>query len=250
MRRAVLECPMMVAVSTIRAVLLRSVFATTAVTLLGCATGTPVEAPSVAESPLPQVEPTPYRLQIGDRLGIRFWGNPELNEEVTIRPDGVISLPFVDEVQAAGLTPAELDAELTRRYTGELARPEITVMVLDFPSHKVFVGGEVGRRGSVELTGRLTLLQAIQEAGGFQITARRDQVLLIRSLSEGEIIARSIDLRPVLSGANPAADIPLQPLDVVFVPRTKIENVKLFIEEYIFGLLPIGAATTIRVLEN
>lgn len=217
---------------------------------LGCAARTPITAPTLAERPLPPAAPQPYRLQVGDLIAIRFWGNPELDEEVTIRPDNRISLPFVDEVEAAGRTPAELDAELTRRYTGELARPEITVIVRQFSGQRVFIGGEVNNQGALPLTGPVTLLQAVQEAGGFRTSARRRQVLLIRTTPEGERIARSLDLRPVLSGAEPGADIALHPSDIIFVPRTKITNVNLFVQQYIDDLLPVQPLLTLPLYEE
>ncbi len=231
----------------------RSVFRSLPALLLGlaafgCAARTPVEAPSVVLDPLPKVEPLPYRLAAGDLLSIKFWGNPELDQAVRIRPDGGISLPFVDEVPAAGLTPAELDAELTRRYTGELARPEITVIVDEFAGQRVFVGGEVEEQGPVSLEGNMSLLQAVHEAGGFLTSARRKQVLLIRTLHDGRRIARSIDVRSVLSGADPGADVSLQPSDIIFVPRTKITNVTLFVDQYVYGVLGIRPILTIPLI--
>lgn len=190
------------------------------------------------DTPLPPVEFQPYRLQVGDLISVVFWGNPDLNQDVTIRPDGQISLPFVDEVQAAGLTPAQLDDELTGRYTGELARPEITIIVRDVPSNRVFVGGEVAQPGAYALVGTVTLAQVVHEAGGFLSSARRGEILLIRTEPTGERFARSVDLLPVLSGKNPAADVSLKPFDVVFVPRTKITNFGLFVDQYVNQIVP------------
>jgi len=216
---------------------------------LACSARTPIHAPSVAVEPLPAVEPEPYRLGMGDVVAVRFWGSPELDEEVRIRPDGMISLPFIDEVVAAGRTPAELDAELTRRYTGELAEPEITVILRETGSRRVYVGGEVERQGVVELGGPLTLVQAIQEVGGFLTTARRKQVLLIRTTPE-QRIARAIDVRPILSGRDLSHDVLLQPSDVIFVPRTKITNVNLFVDQYVTSIVPLRPVLTIPVFDE
>lgn len=217
------------------------------VAIAGCSARTPVSAPDIRVSPLPPVEPEPYRLQVGDLLSVQFWGSPELDQEVRILPDGSISLPFVDQVQAQDRTLMELDDELTRRYSKELTRAEITVMVREIGSYKVYVGGEVAGQGVVPLIGRMSVFQAITEAGGFLTTARRRQVLLIRTERSGERHARSLDLRQVQSGANPAADIVLQPSDIVFVPRTKITNVNLFVSQYIDQLLPIRPVATIEL---
>lgn len=216
----------------------------------GCASRTPVAAPSITLSPLPASQPIAYRLQDGDVLDIKFWGNAELDQEVTVRPDGQISLPFVDEVHAAGLTPSELDADLTRRYTGELAKPEITVIVKQASGQVIYVGGEVGNQQLLPLVGPLTMFQAIQAAGGFKTTAYRRQVVLIRSLPDGQRVARSVDLMPVLSGANPAADPPLQASDIVFVPRTRISSANLFVDQYIFQMLGVRPILTIPLVED
>ena len=217
---------------------------------LGCASKTPSLAPSVIQEPFPTEGPAPYVLQAGDMIGIRFWDNPELDEEMTIRPDGMISMPFIDEVQAAGRTPNELDEELTRLYQQELARPTITVIVRDAVGQQVFVGGEVREKGVYDMRGKLTVFQAIQMAGDFQPTAYRAEVLVIRTRPDGTRIARTLDLNPVLSGANPNADMLLQAWDVVFVPRKKITTFDLFAQQYIepiYRLLPIRVVGTVEV---
>lgn len=207
-------------------------------TLVGCSARTPIEAPRLAETPLPPADPLPYRLQPGDLIAVKFWGSAELDEEQRIRPDGQISMPFVDEVRAAGLTPEELDAELTERYSTELHHPRLTVIVREASQSRVFIGGEVKTQGVYQLIGRVTMLQAIQQAGGFLTTARLREVLLIRDLAEGRI-ARSVDLRPVMSGADLTADLQLQPGDVLFVPRSRIESLNLFIDSYIDDVVPL-----------
>ena len=105
-------------------------------------------------------------------------------------------------------------------------------------SNVVWVGGEVEEQGTVEIRGQLTLMQALTEAGGLLTTSREKEILLIRTLESGERIARMVDMRPVRSGADPTADVPLQPLDIVFVPRTKIENLALT-TDYIYRIIPV-----------
>ena len=94
-----------------------------------------------------------YKLQVGDALSIKFYRNPELDQNVVIRPDGRISLLFLDDIKAAGLTPAQLDEEITRRFTGELAVPDIAVIVTELGGHNVFVDGEVFKPSMVKLSG-------------------------------------------------------------------------------------------------
>lgn len=207
--------------------------------LTGCAARTPVAAPLLSVEPLPPLGPVEYRLQAGDLIAVRFWGSQELDEEVRVRPDGRVSLPFVDDIGAAGRTPAELDALLESHYASELRDPHITVIVREASPPRAFIGGEVGIQGAVELAESTTLFQAIQQAGGFTTTARRRQVVLIRSFPDGARQARAIDLRPVLSGAAPERDPRLAQGDIVFVPRTRIENVNLFVDQYIDDIVPL-----------
>jgi protein involved in polysaccharide export with SLBB domain len=195
--------------------------------------------PTLAENPQPALEP--YILQVGDELSIKFYTNPELNEEVKIRPDGMISLQLIDDVPAVGLSPSQLDAELTRRYTGELADPQVTVIVKVTFGQRIYVAGEVGKQGVLPLVGGMTLYQALHDAGGFTETAHRKQVLLIRKGTDGTPVAKVIDARPIEDGGNPALDVPLRPLDIVFVPRSKIAQVDLFVKQYIRDALPIQA---------
>lgn len=195
--------------------------------------------PTLAENPRPA--PAPYLLQVGDELAIKFYTNPELNEDVKVRPDGMISLQLIDDVVAAGRSPAELDADLTKRYTGELADPQVSVIVRRSGLNRIYIDGEIGKPGTVTLAGGMTLYQAIQRAGGLLETAHRAQIILIRKGPDGQPVGRAIDIRPIQRGANPALDIPMRPLDMVFVPRSKIAEVDLFVKQWIRDALPISA---------
>jgi polysaccharide biosynthesis/export protein len=207
--------------------------------LSGCTTYTPVGAPTLAQEPLPPPRAAAYKMMPGDVLSIRFYGNAELNEDVPIRPDGAISLPFVGDVKAAGLSPAELDEDLTKRFTGELRTPRIVVVVKEFGSQRVWVGGEVSKPGMIAMRGPLGLFAALQEAGGLLPSARRQQIVLIRPDTGGRPLGRTIDIRPLESGAGPDQDVQLQAMDVVFVPRNHISSVDVFVDQYIKQLLPI-----------
>lgn len=205
--------------------------------------------PEVTLASAPQTLPGPYRMQVGDLLNVRFYRNPDLDQEVMVRPDGMISLPYLDDVAAAGYSPAELDAELTRRYTGELANPDLTVIVVSFGGQKVYVGGEVTKEGVYDMIAGLTVFQAITLASGFNDFARRDQVVLIRRDAKGRPSGRAIDLRPVANGEDTSLDVPLQPYDIVHVPRSAIGNVTMWVNQYVREMLPInpssvGAAAT------
>jgi polysaccharide export outer membrane protein len=194
--------------------------------------------PTLADNPRPPL--TPYVIAVGDELSIKFYTNPELNEDVVVRPDGMISLQLIDDVPAAGRSPKDLDADLTKRYTGELADPQISVILKKSLGHRMYVDGQVGHPGEIVVMGDMTLYQAIAQAGGLLETAHRKQIILIRRGDDGKPYGRVIDIRPIQSGADPGVDVPVQPLDVVYVPRSKIAEVDLFVKQYIRDALPIS----------
>lgn len=186
-----------------------------------------------------------YRLQPGDELDIRFYYNPELNSSVLIRPDGRISLPLANEVQAAGLSPSALAQRLRTAYEQELRRPELTVIVRSFNSQKVFVGGEVASPGVVQALGPLTVLQSVTQAGGFKETARLNEVLIIRrDPSVPDPIVIPVDIAAVVDGSRTNQDIALMPFDIVYVPKSDIANVNKFVDQYIRQNIPFGFGLT------
>jgi len=203
----------------------------------GCATnqaGTKADNPVLTAAP---EKPPQYFIQSGDQLQIKFFYNPELNETIIVRPDGKISLQLVDEVQAAGLTPAQLDDFLTDRYSKELKKPAITVIVGSFASQRVYVGGEVNRQGLVELTGGMTALQAVVSAGGLKETGDPEAAIIIRKGPDNQPVPVRVNLKSALSGETPDALVQLRPYDVVYIPKTWIAGANKFVREYVQDLL-------------
>src|SRR5687767_10802155 len=109
-----------------------------------------------------------YLMQPGDVLDIKFFYHPDLNETLPIRPDGRFSAALVNDVQAAGRTVSELRAELMQLYGATLNNPELAVIVREFAARRIYVGGEVNSPSLLRVPGRLSLLQAIFEAGGLK----------------------------------------------------------------------------------
>ena len=134
-------------------------------------------APMPMEADFPK--PVAYTIQPGDSLDIKFFYNPELNESVIVRPDGKISLQLIDDIKASGLAPSELDALLTKNYSKELRKPELTVIVRSFVSQRIFVGGEVNRPGLIPLAAGMSPVQAVFQAGGLKDTAQLKETILI-----------------------------------------------------------------------
>jgi protein involved in polysaccharide export with SLBB domain len=180
-----------------------------------------------------------YLIQPGDSLDIKFFYNPELNDLVVVRPDGRISLQLAPEIQAAGLTPAQLTSALETKYEKELANPGITIIVRSFSSQRVYVDGEVNKPGMVALLGPLTVLQSIAEAGGVKDTAKTDRVLIIRKSKDNKPQAIEVNLDEIRKAADESQNVLLAPYDVVFVPKSTIANVNQFIDQYIRRNIPI-----------
>lgn len=180
-----------------------------------------------------------FILQPGDTVSIKFFYNPELNETVLIRPDGKISLQLIPELEATGLRPAELRSLISEQYSGILRRPEVAVMVQDFGGRKVYVGGEVGRPGVFPLVGRTTVLQAIFEAGGFRDTAEPRSIVVVSKKGNGPV-ARIVNVHDALKGEGDLQDPVIAPLDIVYVPRTTIAKINLFVDQYIKNVLPFS----------
>ncbi len=187
-----------------------------------------------------------YLLQPGDSLDVKFFYNPEMNETgLIIRPDGRISLQLASDVMAAGLTPAQLTETLKNRYAKELANTEgITVIVRTFSSQRVYVDGEVGKPGMVDLVGQLTVLQAVAVAGGFKDSARTGEVIVIRKAPEKKPYTIVVDLDKTRYGEDRNQDIALMPYDIVYVPKSSIANLNQFVDLYIRKNIPVSFGFT------
>jgi protein involved in polysaccharide export with SLBB domain len=210
------------------------VITATALLLVSCATPQPAMMEQPPASALSTQTPPEYVIQQGDQLDIKFFYNPELNESVTVRPDGMISLQLVDDIRAAGLRPAELDAEITNQYSRELKKPLVTVIVRSFTSQKVFVGGEVNGQGLIDLRPGMTPLQAVLNAGGFKDTANPTAAIIIRKGVDKRPMPIRVNLKDALFGGEVGQ---LQPYDVVYVPKSFIAEANLFVNQYIEKLL-------------
>lgn len=186
-----------------------------------------------------------YALQAGDELDLAFFKTPELNTTTTIRPDGKIALQLVGDVPAAGLQPGELADALARRYASELRSPRINVNVRRFGGQRVYIGGEVAKPGMVQLDNLTTVLQAIYQAGGFKDSAQPAGVVLIRRGAGGVAVGTELDLSSVRT--HPEADRMLQPFDIVYVPKSRIAKLDVFVDQYIRQLWPLQPSIGIGV---
>jgi protein involved in polysaccharide export with SLBB domain len=195
------------------------------------------DSPRISEKSAEHPKPE-YILQIGDYMDIKFLYDPQLNEGVRIRPDGRISLQIVDEVEAAGLTPAQLDKMLTEKYSRVLTKPEVAVIVREFAGQKIYVGGEVASPGIINLNLHMTALEAIFSAGGFRDTAEPGSVIVLSRSPENTRIVRKVDLKNSLAGNPSEYNVVLKPFDVVYVPKTTISKANKFVEQYLTRMIP------------
>jgi protein involved in polysaccharide export with SLBB domain len=187
-----------------------------------------VGAPGTLAPPSPQE----YRIAIGDKITVKLFYNPDLNQEVVVRPDGKISLLLVHEMNAVGLTPSALTDRLTESYSKQLQQPEISVMVNSFAGEKVFVGGEVGGPGPKDIVGPTTVLEAITMAGGFKDTARMNEVIIIRRDENNKPYQIAVNLRDAMKGIDLNQNIYVQAHDIILVPKSNIADVNLWISQY------------------
>ena len=213
-------------------------------------------------------------LKEGDYFDLRFIYNPELNIGARIRSDGKVSLPLLGDIQAAGLTPAGFRQDLIRRYSRDIRRPDIALILgvnpnafpLDIAAKKiydqgrfitvtlnksagafVFVGGEVGTPKLVPFEGNLTVLQAIVAAGGKKESSDLSRVVILRRGQFDRAEWLQTDLVSPAQGRDLKNDVALRAGDVVIVPLSGIAQVGLFVKQWIRDVIPLYGSYNINL---
>jgi polysaccharide export outer membrane protein len=158
-----------------------------------------------------------YLIGPGDKLSIDVWKEPDLSKQVTVRLDGKISLPLIEDVVAAGLTSAQLRTQLTEKYGQYADSPVVSVTVLESHSKKIYLLGKVTKPGESELQKEMTVVQAISLAGGLTEWADTSAIRLIRKIKGVEKTFR-VDYDAIISGKDVTQNVQLQPEDMIFVP--------------------------------
>ena len=165
----------------------------------------------------PQRLPEGYRIGAGDVLQIAVWKEADASvPEVVVRADGKISVPLVKEIDVLGLTPKDLEKLLTERLSKLINDPDVTVVAKKINSLKVYLSGGVRKEGSIPLLGPMTVLQAINEAGGLTEYAKRKKIYILRP-EGGKQVRVPFDYQAVIKGDRP--DTPLRPDDMIVVPN-------------------------------
>lgn len=203
------------------------------------ATGEEGTAEKARPLPLEYSSEGPYLLRRGDKVLINVLFYPELETTSIVRPDGMITAPGVGDVPSLGRRPEEVAADIEAFYSRTLRDPTTTLNVVAFGERRAYVVGEVYKPGAIDLEQRMTLTQALATTGSPTRAAKLGTVILLRRKSENTANAYRLDLRGVLEGKSLAADVVLQPDDVVYVPPSLISNIENFVHMTFEGLIPI-----------
>ncbi len=196
------------------------------------------------ETPVTIRKSSGYIVGDEDTLYISVWQNKDLDQEVVVRPDGMISFPLVGDIAAVGRYISEVDDELTERLKEYVKYPDVSISVRKLGGKKVMVLGEVGSPGVYMVTGKSTLLEAISLAGGFTTHSVASSVIVIRGGFKNPKGMR-INLGRALLKADTSKNIALKPEDIIYVPKKFIANVNYFVSQMI-GPIAQGAYSTER----
>ena len=190
----------------------------------------------------------PYLLQPGDIVELHTPLAPDLDEQVAVGPDGTLTFHYSDPIQASGRTLPDVTAQVRDKYCKDVLEcrsktSDVKVTLRNFVGTRVYVFGEVGSPSEIVSTGQISAVQAITRAGGLRITAQSSQALLVRRDAENRPHVYSIEIAKALNGRDPGADVLLQPLDIIYVPRGRLGNVSMAFE-FIRNALPFSIGTS------
>jgi len=173
---------------------------------------------ATAQAPPPVENPAAsYVIGPDDVLSVLFWRDKDMSVDVVVRPDGKISLPLVNDIQAGGLTPGQLRDNVNTIARRFLEEPSVTVVVKQINSRKLFITGQVEKPGPYPMSGTTTVLQLISMAGGLKEFTDGKRILIMRT-KDGKQTGRMFNYREVTSGKHLEQNIELHPGDTVVVP--------------------------------
>lgn len=189
-----------------------------------------------------------YRFFPGDSIDVTVHTAPELSRTALIGPDGRVSLPLLANVMVADRTDAEIANVIADAYAAEMLRdPIVEVRRASLGPQKIIVGGQVNSPGLVEMPSAIGALEAIMLAGGFQDTAARGDVVVLRRAPGGGLMMRTVNMHRALDGQPDADMIQLRRHDIVFVPRSTVAEVTNFMQQYVYGVLPLDQALSFAI---
>ena len=174
-------------------------------------------AAEASSAPASEASSSTYVIGASDVLAVTVWKEPTLSGSILVRPDGMISLALLGDVKAAGLTPLQLSDQITLKLKKYIQEPKVSVVVAEIHSKKVFLLGEVGKKGPVDMTPGMTLLEAISAAGGLTDFANQKKIYILRIEKPGSQTKIPVKYKDALKGVT-SANIALQPGDTIIVP--------------------------------
>jgi polysaccharide export outer membrane protein len=177
-----------------------------------------------------------YTLRAGDVIELQYRYTPELNQTVTVLPDGYVNLNLVGEIRVNDLTLTQAHDLILERARAHLNEPELNLILKEFQKPYVVVAGEVARPGRLDLRENTTAMQAVLLTGGFTQAAQSGQILLFRKINGSDAEVRVLNLSKLRKTADLEKDIQLESGDMLFVPRDKVEKVARFIKLANLGL--------------
>jgi polysaccharide export outer membrane protein len=183
--------------------------------------GAQPQAAGSEQTPTPAAPPpgagATYIIQPGDVLEVQVWKETEVSKQVPVRPDGKISLPLINDVQAAGLTAAQLTSDLSEKFKKFISEPQVTVIVTQVNSQRIYVMGEVARGGTYPLLPGMSVLQGLSDAGGFTPFANPKKIYVLRDQG-GKQLKLPFNYNAVVKGKAPEQNVPLMAGDTIVVP--------------------------------
>src|SRR6202007_2218331 len=174
-------------------------------------------ATSKPESAVQSVADPDYKIGPRDLLRVDLWKEPDISRTIPVRPDGKVSLPLLNDVQAAGLTAMQLAGALRESLSKYLTSPQVTVTVTEINSRRVYITGEVTRAGAIPLLPNMTVLQALSSAGGFTQFAKLKNIYVLRT-EDGKQVKHPFNYKEVVKGNLAEQNILLQPGETLVAP--------------------------------
>jgi polysaccharide export outer membrane protein len=170
-----------------------------------------------------------YRLRMSDVVTISFAFAPEFDQEVSVQPDGFITLKGVEQIYVEGTTVPVLRETLRAAYASTLHEPEVTIALKDFDKPYFIATGQLVRPGKYELRADITVTEAVAIAGGFNEGAKHSQVVLFRRVSDDVVESHLLDVKSMLKSRDLKEDIHLKSGDLVYVPQNTISKIRRYL---------------------
>ena len=189
----------------------------------------PAPTPTTRTGPVLEQRHPRYALERDDVILLTFPLSPELNQTVTVQPDGYINLQSAGSVYVQGMTVPDLVSAVKGAYKGILHEPIVEADLTDFKKPFVTVSGQVAKPGQYDLRGEMTIAEALAVAGGTTTSTAKTQIFLFHKTSDGMFEVKKVNLKPLFQGKDVTENATLQPGDMVYVPEKFIANFRKYV---------------------